>query len=241
MSINPRAIAANPPFGEDGNSQRAAKFAARLIEKSLRWLGKDSQFTFISPQSFLTNTTYGIPNARNLLTENCQTSKIWQFSDKATGIDAEQAVCIILEQVGKPEIIIPRAVKAVFPRARDTVSDIRNHGFLATQWITRLQSDSWEFFTSPPISIQIPTIPLGNLLFVFNGVTPSKNYNPVSQCPPNTECQLNWGMKWQDTNRLWADPERVREEEPWIRYGKEFLHTAVLNNSRLFRYTKESL
>jgi hypothetical protein len=72
MSINPRAIAANPPFVEDGNSQRAARFAARFIEKSSCWLAKDSQVTFILPQSFLTNMTYRIPNARNLLTENCQ-------------------------------------------------------------------------------------------------------------------------------------------------------------------------
>jgi hypothetical protein len=88
--------------------------------------------------------------------------------------------------------------------------------------------------TTPPIAIQIPTIPLGNLFFLFNGVTPSKIYKLVSQCLLNTEYTLNWRMKWRDTNRLWADAERVREEECWIRYGKEFLHTAVLNNSRLF-------
>ncbi len=128
--------------------------------------------------------------------------------------------------------------KAVFSRAKDTVSNICNYGFLGTQWSTQLKSDSWEFFSAPPIYIQIPTIPLGNIFFVFNGVTPSKNYKPVSQCPPNTECKLNWRMKWRDTNRLWADPDRVREEERWIRYGKEFLHTAVLNNSRLFDIPK---
>jgi hypothetical protein len=234
MAIKPRVIIANPPFAEDGNTQRAARF----IEKALSWLEKGSQFAFILPQSFLTNTTHGIPNARRLLTENCQIFEVWQCPEKAIGIDAEQAVCIVLGQIGKPTIIIPSAARSVFSRAKDTVTNIRNNGFLGNQWITRLNSDNWQFFTAPPISIHIPTIPLGNLFFVFNGVTPSKNYKPVSQCPPNTECKLNWRMKWRDTNRLWSDPERVREEERWIRYSKEFLHTAVLNNSHLFDLPK---
>ncbi|MDB9467386.1 N-6 DNA methylase [Dolichospermum circinale] len=230
MLIKPRIIVANPPFAEDGNTQLAAKF----IEKALSWLEKGSQFAFVLPQSFLSSTTHGIPDARKLLTKNCQLFEVWQFPEKAIGIDAEQAVCIVLGQIDKPKIIIPSAARSVFSRAKDTVSNIRNNAFLGTTWISQLNSDNWKFFTAPPISIQIPTIHLGNLFFVFNGVTPSKNYKPVSQCPPNTECKLNWRMKWRDTNRLWSDPERVREEDRWIRYGKEFLHTAVLNNSHLF-------
>lgn len=234
MGIKPRVIVANPPFAEDGKTQRAARF----IEKALSWLEKDSQFAFILPQSFLTGSSHGIPNARRLIAENCQIFEVWQCPEKTIGIDAEQAVCIVLGQVGKPKIIIPSAARAVFARAKDTVSNIRNNGFLGNQWISRPKLDSWDFFTAPPVSIQIPTIPLGDLFFVFNGVNPGKNYKPVSQCPPNTECKLNWRMKWRDTNRLWADPDRVSEEERWIRYGKEFLHRAVLNNSHLFDFPK---
>ena len=234
MGIKPRVVVANPPFAEDGNVQRAAKF----IERALSWLEEDAQFAFVLPQSFLTASTHDIPNARRLLDENSHIFEVWQCPEKAIGIDAEQAVCIVLGQVGKPKIIIPSAARAVFSRTKDTVSNIRNNAFLGNQWITRLNSDNWEVFTAPPISIQIPTIPLGNLFFVFNGVTPSKNHKPVSQCPPNTECKLNWRMKWRDTNRLWADPDRVMKEERWIRYGKEFLHTAVLNNSHLFDLPK---
>ncbi|MEA5514897.1 N-6 DNA methylase [Nodularia sp. UHCC 0506] len=234
MGIKPRVIVANPPFAEDGNTQRAARF----IEKALSWLEQGSQFAFVLPQSFLTNTTHGIPNARRLLSENCQIFEVWQCPEKAIGIEAEQAVCIILGQVGKSKIIIPSTARAVFSRAKNTVSNIRDNGFLGTQWITSFNSDNWEVFTAPPIDIQIPTIPLGNLFFVFNGVTPSRHYKPVSQCPPNTECKLNWRMKWRDTNRFWADPSRVGENERWIRYGREFLHTAVLNNSHLFDLPK---
>ena len=234
MGIKPRVIVANPPFAEDGNTQRAARF----IEKALSWLEQGSQFAFVLPQSFLTNTTHGIPNTRRLLSENCQIFEVWQCPEKAIGIEAEQAVCIILGEVSKSKIIIPSTARAVFSRAKDTVSNIRDNGFLGTQWITRLNSDNWEVFTASPIDIQIPTIPLGNLFFVFNGVTPSRHYKPVSQCPPNTECKLNWRMKWRDINRLWADPSRVRENERWIRYGRKFLHTAVLNNSHLFDLPK---
>ncbi len=74
MTIKARVIVANPPFVEDGNTQGAARF----IEKYLRWLEKYSQLAFIVPQSFLTNTTHGIPNAGNLLTRNCQIFEVWQ-------------------------------------------------------------------------------------------------------------------------------------------------------------------
>jgi len=234
MGIKPRVIVANPSFAEDGNTQRAARF----IGKALSWLEKDSQFAFILPQSFLTGSSHGIPNARRLIAENCQIFEVWQCPEKAIGIDAEQAVCIVLGQVGKPKIIISSAARAVFSRAKDTVSNIRNNAFLGNQWITRLNSDNWEVFTAPPISIQIPTIPLGNLFFVFNGVTPSKNHKPVSQCPPNTECKLNWRMQWRDKKRLWADPSRVPENHRWLRYGNEYLESSRLEYASLFALSK---
>ncbi|MBC5793906.1 N-6 DNA methylase [Sphaerospermopsis sp. LEGE 00249] len=234
MGIKPRVIVANPPFAEDGNTQRAARF----IKKALSWLEHGSQFAFILPQSFLTNTTHGIPNARRLLSENCQIFEVWQCPEKAIGIEAEQAVCIILGQVGKSKIIIPSASRAVFSRSKDTVSNIRDNGFLGTQWITQLNLDNWEVFTAPPIDIQIPTIPLGNLFFVFNGVTPSKNYKPVSQCPPNTQCKRNWRMKWRDQDRLWVDPTRVPDNQRWLMYGKQYLSSARLKYEPLFDLPK---
>ncbi|MEI6442079.1 MAG: N-6 DNA methylase [Nostocales cyanobacterium ELA583] len=234
MGIKPRVIVANPPFAEDGNTQRAARF----IEKALSWLEQGSQFAFILPQSFLTNTTHGIPNARRLLTENCQIFEVWQLPAGNIGIDAKQDVCVILGNVGKPKIKIPLAGKAIFSQV--SIPEGRDGGFLGTTWISQLNSDSesWESLTTPSININVSTIPLGNLFFVFNGVTPDKNYKPVSQCPPNIECKLNWRMKWRDTNRLWADPNRVSEGERWIRYDKEFLHRAVLKNSHLFDLLK---
>ncbi|MFO5439944.1 MAG: hypothetical protein ACLBM4_15090, partial [Dolichospermum sp.] len=224
MGIQPRVIIANPPFAEDGNTQRAARF----IEKALSWLEHGSQFAFILPQSFLTNTTHGIPNARRLLTENCQIFEVWQLPAGNIGIDAKQDVCIILGSVGKPKIKISLAGKAIFSQV--SIPECRDGGFLGTTWISQLNSDSenWESVTAPSIYIDVPTIPLGNLFFVFTGVTHTKKYKPLNQCPQNTKCKQNWRMKWRDTDRLWADSEKVSEDERWIRYGKKYLSSARL-------------
>ena len=239
MGIKPRVIVANPPFKEDGNTQRAARF----IEKALSWLEKDSQFAFILPQSFLSSTTHGIPDARRLLTENCQLFEVWQLPEKAIGIDAEQAVCIVLGQIGKPRIIIPSAAKALFSREKDTVSNIRDNGFLGTTWIAQLNSDSenWESVTAPSITINIPTIPLGSLFFVFNGVLPGnlgKIYPPLNKCPEGIKCKLYWRLTWHNKNRLWADPESVDKDQRYLRYGKQYLHRPRIENERLLDLPK---
>ncbi|MEG4630350.1 N-6 DNA methylase [Microcoleus sp. AR_TQ3_B6] len=234
MGIKPRVVVANPPFAEDGNTQRAAKF----IEKALSWLGEDDQFAFILPQSFLTNTTHGIPKARKLITETCQIFEVWQLPAGNVGIDAKQDVCVILGSVGKSKITFPVATRAIFSQIR--IAESRENGFLGTTWISKLEEPekNWTSFTSPSIDIDVPTIPLGNLFFVFNGVTPSKNYKPVSQCPPNTECKLNWRMRWRDKKRLWADPSRVPENQRWLRYGNEYLESSRLEYASLFALSK---
>jgi hypothetical protein len=234
MGIKPRIVVANPPFAEDGNTQRAAKF----IEKTLSWLGEDDQFAFILPQSFLTNTTHGIPKARTLITETCQIFEVWQLPAGNVGIDAKQDVCVILGSVGKSKITFPVATRAIFSQIR--IAESRENGFLGTTWISKLDAPekNWISFTSPSIDIDVPTIPLGNLFFVFNGVTPSKNYKPVTQYPPNTECKLNWRMRWRDKKRLWADPSRVPENNRWLRYGNEYLESSRLEYASLFALSK---
>lgn len=236
MGIKPRIIVANPPFAEDGNTQRAAIF----IEKVLSWLEENSQFAFIVPQSFLTASTHGISTARRLLTENSRIFEVWQCPAGNVGLDANQDVCIVLGSLGKPQIIIPTAARAIFSQVR--IPDTPNNGFLGKTWITRLNSDfdnnNWALITAPPINITVPTISLGNLFFVFNGVTPSKHYKPVEECPPNTICKLNWRMKWRDHKRLWADPNRVPEQERWLRYGREYLESSRLENAQLLDLPK---
>ena len=211
LFIKPRVIVANPPFEKDGNIERAAEF----VKIALSWLDKGSQFAFILPQSFLIGSMYGIPNVRKLFTEKCQIFDVWQCPEGTVGINANQDICVILGSVGKPKIKIPTIARAIFTRAK--INDTRENGFLGTTWISQLNSDSknWESVTTLSIDINVPSIPLGNLFFVFKG-----------------------RMKWRDTNRLWADPNRVSEGKHWIRYSEEFLPRAVLNNSHLFNLPK---
>nr|WP_322657901.1 N-6 DNA methylase [Dendronalium sp. ChiSLP03b]MDZ8204191.1 N-6 DNA methylase [Dendronalium sp. ChiSLP03b] len=222
LGIKPRVIVANPPFAEDGNTQKAAKF----IEKVLSWLDKDSQFAFILPQSFLTASTHGIPNVRSLLAEKCHIFEVWQCPAGNVGIDANQDVCVVLGSVGKPQRILPTAARAIFSQVR--IPDTRDNGFLGKTWITQLNSelDDWASVTSPFINISVPTIPLGRLFYVFNGVKLGylgRQYPPVDQCPDGVKCKRNWRLAWHDNQRIWADPERIDPNARWIRYGRDFL------------------
>jgi hypothetical protein len=237
MGIKPRVIVANPPFAEDGNTQRAAKF----IERAFNWLEEGGQFAFVLPQSFLTSTTHGIPDARKLLTQHSQILEVWQCPEHTVGINAEQAVCVVLGSVGKPQIVIPTVARAVFSRAE--ASNIRENGFLGCTWIVKLDSEPKfsESLTAPPISISVPTAPLGRLFYVFNGVNPGKFgkiYKPEGERQAGISYKRNWRLQWRDQDKLWADPKRIPKEKRWIRYGREFLESSRLEQAPLFDLPK---
>jgi 16S rRNA G966 N2-methylase RsmD len=234
MGIKPRVVVANPPFAEDGNTQRAAKF----IERALSWLEEDALFAFVLPQSFLTSTTHGVPNARRLLTENSQILEVWQCPEGTVGIDASQDVCVILGSVGKPHNLRPTVARAIFSRAK--ISDTRENGFLGSTWSSQLATNEkvWASVTAPSIHIAVSTIPLGNLFYVFSGVTPLKDHKPVKECPAGTQCKLNWRLQWRQQYRLWADPATVPQEKRWIKYGAEFLKRAALEVADLLDLPK---
>lgn len=237
MGIKPRVIVANPPFAEDGNTQLAARF----IEKALSWLEHGSQFAFILPQSFLTNTTHGIPNARRLLSENCQIFEVWQLPAGNIGIDAKQDVCVILGTIDKPKTRIHLTAKAIFSQV--SIPECRDGGFLGTTWISKLNTNNvkWASITAPPITINVPTIPLGRLFFVFNGVKPGnlgQIYPPLDKCPDGIKCKLNWRLTWHDENRLWADPESVDKDKLYLRYGTQYLDGPRIKNERLLDLPK---
>lgn len=163
LGIKPRVIVANPPFSEDG--ERNIQRAVRFVNRALTWLDEGSQFAFVLPQSFLTNTTHGVPTARRLLTENCQIFEVWQLPQRTVGIEAEQAVCIVLGSVGKSQQIFSSVARAVFSGANN--SDIRDNGFLGATWMAQLKSSDkiWKEVTAPSINISVPTVPLGNLFY----------------------------------------------------------------------------
>lgn len=237
LYMKPRVIVANPPFGKDGNIERAAEF----VKIALSWLDKGSQFAFILPQSFLIGSMYSIPNVRKLFTEKCQIFDVWQCPEGTVGINANQDICVVLGSVGKPKIKIPTIARAIFTRAK--INDTRENGFLGTTWISQLNSDSenWKSVTAPSITINIPTIPLGSLFFVFNGVKPGnlgKIYPPLHKCPEGIKCKLYWRLTWHDKNRLWADPESVDKDQRYLRYGRQYLDGPRIENENLLDLPK---
>jgi predicted RNA methylase len=219
LKRKPKVLVANPPFSEHGNKQVAVEF----VRKALSWMNEGSQFAFVLPQTFLKGTTHGFDEVRSLISEQCQIFDVCQLPAGNVGVQASQDVCLITGGFGKPSKTFTLS-RAIFSQVR--VPEVREFGFLGKAWISDLNSDEdgWEPTTAPSIKIPVPTIPLASLFFVFNGVTPSKNFKPVADHPPNVNCKLNWRLKWREHGRLWANPNSVDPTERWIRYGKEFLH-----------------
>lgn len=230
LPIKPRVIVANPPFAEEGNTQKAAKF----VQKAISWLDSGSYFGFVLPQSFLTVTTHGVPDARALLSERCQILEIWQFPEGVVGTSARQATCVLIGSVtGKPATQTFAKSRAVFSGAK--IDLVRERGFLGTAWIEKgtIDSSAWSGFTAPSVHVEVPKLLLGDLYYIFGGITPRKGSQPVSTCPSNSQCKLNWELTWKGKNKLWADPQTVPQERRWIRYSPEFLKRMAEKNAHL--------
>lgn len=244
LPFKPKVIVANPPFVEEGNTQKSAKF----VQKALEWLDSGSQFAFVLPQSFLAGTTHRFPQARELLAEHCQLLDIWQIPERSVGINAEQAVCVITGIVGQTKKIFPVSSKAVFSRVKEEVKSIRQDGFLGKSWLNNLNPTTlenrdqfWQFAVAPPIPIRGKTILLGELFYVFNGITPKKSSKTISILPHVLGEKIykrNWRLIWRDINKLWADPMKAPEDNRWIEYSKDNLKSLALPNTNLFDISK---
>ena len=238
LPIQPKVIVANPPFSEQGRTQTASKF----VEKTLEWLSDGSQLSLVLPQSFLVATTHGIAQARELLTDRCRILDVWQCPEKSVGVSAEQAVCFITALVGSPKKVFSTSARAVYSRSEAT--NIREQGFLGSAWVTNLtpvdeksNKQFWPSTVAPIIEIDISTIFLGSLFYVFNGVTPRKSqklYSLQEKRESEVPHKKNWRLKWRDPKMLWADPQRVPESERWLRYGEDDLKARSVQNEKLF-------
>jgi hypothetical protein len=237
LSVRHRVIVANPPFEERGNIQEAVNF----IEKVLSWMNDGAQFAFVLPESFLTNKTHGISDARDLINQNCQILETWRFPEGVIGTNARQATFILIGTIGKNQIPKPTISKSIFSGAK--LNETRENGYLGSSWITTLPADAktWSVFTIPSINIQVSTISLGTLFYVFSGVNPGslgKIYKPISQPLPDIKCKKYWSLSGKGDNCLWADPSRIPEEMRWIRYGSDFLEGPRLDNEEFFDQPK---
>jgi hypothetical protein len=235
LPVKPRIIIANPPFAEQGNTQKAAKF----IQKALSWLDSGSYFGFVLPQSFLTMTTHGVSDARAVLSERCHILEAWQFPEGVVGTNSRQSTCFLVGSVGKPKIVIPIISRAYFSGAK--LDKVREHGFQGTAWIGSSNSEKLSDVTAPPVSIPVPTIPLGNLFYVFTGVNPGslgRLYPPMPDPISGINCKKHWRLTWKGNNRFVADPNNIDPSKKWIRYGSEYLESARLEEEAFFSFPK---
>ncbi|WP_310485613.1 N-6 DNA methylase, partial [Chamaesiphon sp. VAR_48_metabat_403] len=211
--VRPRVIVANPPFAIEGNIQKSAAF----VEQATNWLQDGDQFAFVLPSSFLTGgNKFDVSTARKNLAAKCNLFEILQCPEGTVGIDARQDVCLLLGTIGQHKNSYT-ITKSVISRAEAFA--IREDGFLGSSRLIKINPDSdWSDSIAPKINLSVPTISLGHLFFVFNGVTHRIGHPPVAECPENRPCKPTWRMRWGSKDALWADPEKVDRQHRWVIY-----------------------
>jgi N-6 DNA Methylase len=231
--IRPRIIVANPPFEIEGNVQKSVAF----VEQAINWLQDGDQFAFVLPSSFLTGgNKFDVSTVRGSLSSKCQLFEIWQCPVGTVGVNARQDVCIVSGVIEKFKHYNAIARKVI---SEAEAPSMRENGYLGSSWLTKdnLGSD-WSNITAPKITLSIPTIKLGNLFFVFNGVKPRKGHPPVAECPENRPCKPTWRMSWGIKNALWADPDKVDHQQQWVIYDNIALESPRYSVAHLFDKNK---
>ncbi|MDY6867976.1 MAG: N-6 DNA methylase, partial [Chloroflexota bacterium] len=227
-SLRPRVIVANPPFAEDDDVQRAARFVKIVLEK----LQEGDQFAVVLPQIFLTGSTHGWPEVRQLLSQRCHILEAWQLPEGVIGLSSQESVCVVLGIVEKSSIKGTLA-RAIVSRARKDI--IRDQGFLGQTWIAEIEpdTDDWDSISAPSLESQKPTIPLRNLFYVCSGVTPQKGISPISYQPDGVVVKRYWKNIWRKQG-LWANPANIPFNERYIRYGPEYLYRDSSKNEWVY-------
>ncbi|CAN1212221.1 site-specific DNA-methyltransferase (adenine-specific) [Tumidithrix helvetica PCC 7403] len=224
----PRILIANPPFEIRGDKQLAFEF----VKQSINWLEEGSQFAFILPSSFISGKKYGISDIRKTLSSKCNLFEIWQLPVGTIGVSARQDTCVVSGSVGQP--------KKYYSISRKVISgaetpEIRNDGYLGTSWTSSVKPNGdWTNITAPKVNLFVPTIPLLNLFFVFNGVKHHAGNLPVENPPVDRPYKRTWRRTWGKEGSLWADPERVNPLLRWIIYDSIALERPRFKVADLF-------
>lgn len=233
LLVRPRIIVANPPFAIEGNIQKSAAF----VEQATNWLQDGDQFAFILPSSFLTGgNKFDISTARKNLAAKCNLFEILQCPEGTVGIDARQDVCLILGTISSNKDFYT-ITKSVISRAEAFA--VREDGYLGSSRIVKVSpSSDLSNVTAPKISLSVPTIALGNLFFVFNGVKPRKGHPLVAECPENKLCKPTWKTSWGRKDAIWANPVEVDNNRRWIIYDSISLESPRYRVAHLFEKHK---
>jgi N-6 DNA Methylase len=233
LLVRPRIIVANPPFAIEGNIQKSAAF----VEQVTNWLQDGDQFAFVLPSSFLTGSNkFDVSTVRESLSSKCQLFEIWQCPVGTVGVNARQNVCVVSGVIEKPKHHNAIARKVI---SEAEAPSMRENGYLGSSWLIKDNlGGNWSNSVAPKIHLSVPTISLGHLFFIFNGVKPRKGHSPVGECPDNKPCKPTWRTSWGSKNALWADPARVDRQQQWMIYDDDFLESPRYSVAHLFDKNK---
>ena len=227
----PTVLVANPPFGEAGE-KKDVQLAAQFVEKALGWMRPGDLFGFVLPQIFLHSTWQGCGPARKRLLKTCQLLEVWELPEKAVGLAAEQATCVLVGICGRagPSPIKGRAIVSR-KKAREKLS----RGYLGVGHLVLPTDDETAAISSfPTLEVSAPTIRLDALFFPFIGVTLSPSFPPLQVAEKGIECRRLWKSSFRQPGRFWADPVSVPSDQRWIRYVQEGLDSPTVKQQREF-------
>ena len=210
LGFRPSIVVANPPYGEEGAEQEAARFVQRV----LGWLDDGAQFAFVLPQTFLIQSTHGIGKARRALSYRNRILEVWQIPEGTVGMSAQQDVCVVMGIKGEasPE---PSVARAVFSRAE--AGRMRTEGTLGASWLVQVTDtgDDWAATLMPPVLLSSSLPVLGDVFHVFTGPTPAIGEKPTSSSQAE-EAKPYFVLEGLDGEHIWADPDRRPRDQRWM-------------------------
>ncbi|MCP3997921.1 MAG: N-6 DNA methylase [bacterium] len=225
----PTVLVANPPFGESG-AKKDVQLAAQFVDKALDWMRPGDIFGFVLPQIFLHSTWQGCGTARKQLLKTCRLLEVWELPEKAVGLAAQQATCVLMGICGRARQS-PIKARTIVSRkkAREKVS----RGYLGVGHLVLPTDDETAAISAiPAIEVTAPTIRLDALFFPFIGVTLSPSFPPIPVVEKGIECRRLWKSSFRQPGRFWADPEGVPLDQRWIRYVREGLDSPTVEQQR---------
>jgi hypothetical protein len=232
----PRVLVANPPYGErrDTTTKRDVQVAARFVDRALTWLREGDQFGIVLPQSFLTQTTHAVGEARAALARRADVFESWQFPEGVVGTSARQTVCVLLGVIGRSRYSGTIARKVQTENGKRQVAQM---GYLGAACTARIEGGAnWSEAVDPPArASQLCSATVGDLYHAFCGPTPKAGADPVEQAPAGQRVP-NFEPTWQAPTSVTTDPAKVVKSQRYWR--KEDLLYDARRNATEFSRTK---
>ncbi len=227
----PTVLVANPPFGELGK-KKDVQVAAQFVDKALDWMRPGDLFGLVLPQIFLHSTWQGCGPARKRLLKTCRLFEVWELPEKAVGLAAQQATCVLVGTCGQAG---QSAIKGRAIVSRKKARERLSQGYLGVGHLVLPTDDETAAIGAiPAIEVRAPTVRLDALFFPFIGVTLSPSFPPVPLAEEGIKCRRLWKSSFRQPGRFWADPEDVPPDQRWIRYVREGLDSPTVKQQREF-------